>query len=85
MTDRQLFGVIVRAFGLYWLTYGSGYLLGCWQPVSGYSPGLYVFVGLGDMFMGVFLMFAADAIVQACYGRTDTNEYHENRDKNHGD
>ena len=67
MTAPHFFGALVRAMGLYWLTYGITYLPACFAPVAGYTPGLYIFVGIGDMLIGVFLIFKADGVVETCY------------------
>jgi hypothetical protein len=53
--------------GLYWLTYGITYLPGALAPVQGYSPGIYIGIGMGQMIVGVILMFAADGFVETCY------------------
>jgi len=67
MTAPQFFGALVRALGLYWLTHGLTYLPASMAPAKGYTPSLYFWVGVGEMLVGIFLMFKADGMVQTCY------------------
>jgi len=67
MTAPQLFGALVRAIGVYWLSVGLSYLTGAYFAGREYSPMAYVVQGAANAIIGVFLMFKADGMVQTCY------------------
>jgi hypothetical protein len=77
MTERQFFGAIVRAMGLYWFLYGLTYLCSALSPPKDYQALPYLLIGMGQMIVATFLLLKADGVVQTCYSRTDAEGYPE--------
>ena len=71
MFGPLLFVALVRAIGVYWLSQGLTYLAAAFAPVQGYTPALYVLLGVSEMILGVFLMFKANGIVETCYSLSE--------------
>lgn len=78
MTDRKIFGLVVRLVGVVMVTYyGLGYLQGalsCYlhavssKAAEGYSPTAYLIAGLAALVTGV-LFIRAEWLVRFAYGR----------------
>ena len=77
MTDRKIFGLVVRLVGVVMVTYfGLGYLqaaLSCYlgavsKSAEGYTPAAYLIPGLAALVTGV-LFIRAEWLVRFAYGR----------------
>ena len=77
MTDRRIFGLVVRLVGIAMVIYGLGYLQGALslylQAMSsdaskGYSPAAYLIAGVLALSTGVFFV-RAEWLVRFAYGR----------------
>jgi hypothetical protein len=80
MTAPQFFGALVRAIGLYWLTYGLTRIVSACAPAEGYTYVTYIILASAYMVIGAFLMLKADPIVEMCYAKTDSDGYPESKD-----
>jgi hypothetical protein len=73
MTDRKIFGLVVRLLGMAMVVYGLGYLYGALclyvsaMSSKGYSPSAYLIAGLSALFLGVVFM-RAEWLVRFAYG-----------------
>jgi hypothetical protein len=76
MTDRKIFGLVVRLVGIIMVTYyGLGYMQGalsCYLHATsskeGYSPTSYLIPGLAALIVGV-LFIRAEWLIRFAYGR----------------
>lgn len=80
MSARNLFGVVVRTFGLVMLLYSVGYLLrgilalaGLLQSKSntGFSD---LLIGVAAFLLGLFLMRGASRITKFAYPKADSSD-----------
>ena len=67
MTDYQLFGVVVRAIGVYSLWEGFASGSSAYFPAEGYSYANYALPGIVAIVLGAFMFFGADFIVTLTY------------------
>jgi len=75
MSVQQIFGVAVRAIGVYWVAHGLGTLGFGFFPAQGYSTWSYVLGVASEMLVGVVLMLKADRVVRLCYTTYDEYGY----------
>jgi UPF0716 family protein affecting phage T7 exclusion len=76
MTDRKIFGLVVRLVGIVMVTYyGLGYMQGalsCYlhfsKAAEGYSPTAYLVPGAAALIAGVLLV-RGEWLVRFAYGR----------------
>jgi hypothetical protein len=77
MTDRKIFGLVVRLVGIGMVIWGLGYLQGAFSlylratsssTSSGYSPVAYLIAALTALFTGV-VFIRAEWLVRFAYGR----------------
>ena len=77
MTDRKIFGLVVRLVGIGMVVYGLGYLQGALSVYlhamsssasEGYSPIAYLIAGVLALSTGVFFV-RGEWLVRFAYGR----------------
>lgn len=79
MTPQELFGVVVRATGLWWAAHSAWTATGAVAPVQG-STSLDYLVPCGIGFgLGIAILFGADKIVALSYGASSHEEIKEDQ------
>lgn len=67
MSAQDLFGVVVRAVGLFCVVRGLDHLSGAFMPSVGWAPLDYITLAMGTLGLGLVILAAANPIVALAY------------------